>query len=110
MAYYFVVNPYVFGRGQYGMGDYVNVLMKSIRTLNSSTFGCCNHLGHALGACPIHELIEVSDLTTLDACPDIVPVYGPMVDALGFGLSHPSSPFSTNPIFRLSTQAAVKSS
>jgi hypothetical protein len=92
------VRGFASGGGGDGMGGYLNVLMKSTRTFSSTFLGICHHMEHLLGAFPIHKLSEVSDLTTLDTCSDIVPIYGPVVDTLGFGLSHPSSPFSIKPI------------
>jgi hypothetical protein len=62
-----------------------------------STSDRCGSASRTLQAVLLPDLRKVPYLTTLGTGPHVPPVYNPVVDTLGFGLSHSSSPFSASP-------------
>jgi len=70
--------------------------------VSCSTSDYCGKASRTLQAVLLPDLRKVPYLTTLGAGPHVPPVYNPVVDTLGFGLSHFSSPFSASPTSSLS--------
>ena len=70
----------------------------SVLVVNFSVSNRCSPMNHTMKAFPTPDLNEIPDLTTLDTGSDIMPVYDPVVDTIGFSLSHSSSALSASPI------------
>lgn len=75
----------------------------SVLVVNFSVSNRCYPMNHTMKAFPIPDLNEIPDLTTLDTGSNIMTVYNPVVDTLGYDLTHSSSSFSASTISSLYT-------